>query len=835
MQRFLCPDCRARLDIGPADGKATVSCPGCGLGAVLEYNRNHDEVYLDFLYRFDRGEIGERDAGDPDPVSAGKVRSEAEIREMIGSLKPDKLTLAVLQSQKDYISDYRRMDSPPPEMGSRVDDLGLNPGIVQGLADSGIERLYRFQEEAVRGIIAGDNVVIESPTASGKTEAFVVPILQSIAGRGLQEGILALLVYPTKALARDQLPKIRRYAERLGIRAEVFDGDTPDAERRKIMDRPPQMLITNFDVLHYHMCHRTGLASLLGTVRFLVADEVHTYSGIFGSNVHYVIKRLGRIAAGMQFVAASATLDNAAEFCRRLFGTEMRHVCGSGRRGSIEFAMILPTLRKRSSLMVDVAKRLTQGRHRTIIFNNTHRSVELFAMQAKNAGINIMVHRAGLNPGYRNLVESEFRSGRLQAISSTSTLELGIDIGSVDGVISSPVPINRLMQRMGRAARKGQRGYAFLALGDDPISQYYGNHPGDYFTDVEKAYIDPKNPFVERLQILAMACDRPIRAGEMPGHDATLQEQVRAGNLRRAGSLYVPSRKAQKLLGEYNIRGIGSSVYITLDGKRLGHRALPIALEELHSGAIYFLAGRRYLVAGLDYPDGMSARLQRIPEDHSYYTKALTSERPTIDDIYETRSVFGMEVAFCGLRIRKTVGGYLKIALGQDADQGEAVSLDEPLEYDLVTKGIVFHAPRPLDSIAESEDAGYVEAGGYHAAEHIIIEGSNMITGGASRDLGGISLGTSGLIFVYDGAVGGNGASWALYDRLEEALARSMRIAADCSCSHRKGCPRCTFSYRCGNNNDFLHRCSALEILRRINAGEPTKLTAPAQDDRALV
>ena len=213
----------------------------------------------------------------------------------------------------------------------------------------------------------------------------------------------------------------------------------------------------------------------------------------------------------------------------------------------------------------------------------------------------------------------------------------------------------------------------------------------------------------------------------------------------------------------------------------------------------------------------------------------MTEEWPTIKAVYERRKVFGVEVAFCELLIEKKVYGYVNLELGQDVAQGEKVMLDESLEYDFITKGIVFCAPRPIKEIQKADDEEYTEASGYHATEHILIEGSNMITGGASQDLGGISMGASGLIFIYDGAIGGSGASKALYDRFERALERSMRIVMECPCQNEAGCPRCTFSYRCGNNNEFLHKNSSCGILKRINDGEQTKISGPSEGDRPLV
>ena len=813
-----------------------VSCSNCGIEDLLEFSKNVDEVFLEFLSRFDKGLVTEKGLSEG-LKDEGIVRAEVEIKNMIGKNKPDKITEEILYSKKDYVSQYKVLSNPEPKMGCKVEDLGLDESITEHLKQLGIEQFYKFQEEAIGEIAYGENVVIEAPTASGKTEAFLIPVIQRIKKDSNEGSVFAIFVYPTKALARDQFPKIKKFAEKIGVRVEVFDGDTKQNDRREIIDNPPQILVTNFDVLHYHMWHQTKFSSLLTSTRVLVTDEAHVYSGIFGSNVHYIIKRLKRICTNkLQFVAASATLEDAKEFCEKLFGEKMQKIQGSGKKGQTDFAMLFPSLRTQRALMVELTKKLTEKNHKTMVFNNSHLNSELLAIQAKKQKVNIKVHRAGLMANYRTFVEKQFKDDLLDAISCTPTLELGIDVGNVDCVISSTIPVNRLIQRIGRAARKGQRGYAFLALGNDPISQYYKNHPDDYFEDTEKTYIDPKNPFVEEFQVLAMACDRPISKHDRKEHQKVIEHHIIIENLKEFNNRIIPNfDKINSLLNEYSIRGIGQSIDIFLNGKKVGDRILPIALEELHKDAIYFLAGIRYKVKEFDYPEKNYAKIEKIPRDYPYYTKALTEEWPTIETVFERRVANGVEVAFCKLHIEKKVYGYVNIELGQEVTQGEKVLLDAPLEYDFVTKGIVFHAPRPLKVMEESEDEEYTEASGYHATEHVVIEGSNMITGGVSQDLGGISLGTSGLIFIYDGAIGGSGASKALYDRFEQALERSMFIVKECPCKNEAGCPRCTFSYRCGNNNEYLHKYSALEILERINDGEKTELVDPTEGDRPLV
>ena len=213
----------------------------------------------------------------------------------------------------------------------------------------------------------------------------------------------------------------------------------------------------------------------------------------------------------------------------------------------------------------------------------------------------------------------------------------------------------------------------------------------------------------------------------------------------------------------------------------------------MHPNAIYFLAGRRYRVAELYFDQGKAgqphAQLEQIPSDYPYYTKALTDEWPSILETYEKRTVFGVQVAYCSLKIKKQVVGYANIEIGQEVGKGKKVVLENPLEYEFVTKGFVFRAPSPKEILANVDDEQYVGMSAFHATEHVVIEGSAMITGGASQDLGGISLGSSGLIFVYDGSIGGNGASRALYDRLDKAFGRTLRILSECPCTSESGLP----------------------------------------------
>lgn len=843
MPKYRCPKCKGSMEADRIyDGRVLFSCSTCSIHALVPFNSDLDLAYMEFLELYDS----------KTNVVCGQletllekeqiIRSREEIEAMLRNNGGDNLIKSVLSSRRDYVVDYRIMEEPAPEAGCSADKL-VNDVLSETLERKGISTLFKFQEEAIMKILSGKNVVIVAPTASGKTEAFAVPILHKIANEVQRfgsirtgEGVIrAVFVYPTKALARDQLPKIKELAEPLGIRTAVFDGDTPAIERHGILSNPPDIVVTNFDVLHYHLMHRTKFARSLRDIRHLVVDEAHVYTGVFGSNVHYIVKRLRRFCTDLQVVAASATLPNAKEFCEKLFDCEMELVLGKGRRGKIHFSILFPSLRTQRSLMLELVKLLTSNSHRAISFSNSHINAELLAYYASKQGVSIKVHRAGLMPSVRKSVEDSFKRGELMALSSTPTLELGIDVGAVDGIVSSIVPINRLMQRLGRAARRGQHGYAFLALGNEPISQYYKNHPEDYLNDFEYAYSDPTNPFVEEYQVLAMTCDKPLTVEEAEGYKETVKKLEEKKLILFSNNRYVANYKeAMKYLHDLSIRGVGKSVDIVFNRKKVGERNLPIALEELHDGAVYFLAGRRYMVKKLTL-EKYKAEIMSIPQDYPYYTKALKDEWPDIDQIHDTKNVFGVQVAYCSLHVNKRVTGYVNIEIGSDVAKGKKVMLEEPFEHDFVTKGLVFRAPRPMHSINSSKDPLYVEMSSYHATEHVVIEGSSMITGGASQDLGGISLGASGLIFVYDSSVGGNGASKVLYDRLEKAFVRGKSILSDCPCNSESGCPRCTYSYRCGNNNEYLHKYAALEVYDRILKKECTEIGEPNEGERSFV
>ncbi|MGZ5470693.1 MAG: DEAD/DEAH box helicase [Nitrososphaeraceae archaeon] len=860
MNKYRCPNCTSldSLRVNRIfDGRLLFTCEKCHVCSVLPFYNTLDETYLEFLDRFDNGYVTIFEDLKIILEKEKLVRSKTEIEKMIKKSKiNNNLINEILYSELDYVVDVIKLEESKIAIGKELDELPLDDTILNQLKSRNISTLYKFQEEAIFNILREKNTVIIAPTASGKTEAFCLPILQKIYDLKNQlniknvtfshnqnefgtKQIKAVFIYPTKALARDQLSKIMEYSKNMNIMVKIFDGDLNANEKQNFYEFPPDIVITNFDSLHYHLLNNTKLIKLLNTLEYLVVDEVHTYTGIFGSNVHYIIKRLERIINNkkLHLIACSATLRNVKEFCDLLFSRKMEIVNGIGKKGHTNFAILYPSLRSNKSLVIELIKKITKN-HKTLVFSNSHLSAELIAFTSSKQGIKIGVHRAGLPPKNRKVVENSFKNGIIDVISSTPTLELGIDIGDVDAVISNLVPINRLVQRLGRAARKGQEGYAFLTLGNDPISQYYKNHPADYFVDEEIPYIDPFNPIIMENQILAMCFDRPISKLESKNYLLTLSKLERKGLVIFSNGKYLPNREKQNILKNYSIRGIGNVVDILFNGKIIGNRNLPQALEELHDDAIYFLSGRRYKVKKLildEESERNFADIDKIPMNYPYYTKSIMEEYPEVIEIFEEKEIFGIKLRYCSLNIFKKILGYSNIEIGKEINQGKKVFFTEPITYNYTTKGFIFKVPSPIEILKMASEKEKVEVSGYHATEHVLIEGSSMLTGGASQDIGGISLGDTGMIVIHDGSIGGNGASKSLFDKFELAVKRAHSILIECTCENDNGCPRCTYSYRCGNNNEYLHKKAAIEVLTRILNMEKTDLLDLNRSQQTLI
>ncbi len=782
--------------------------------------------------------------------SPARVETPSEVKAKIlagGSRLEDlpRAVRALVERGRDYLVSYKYMPATDADYGASIDDMPIPNRLREVLKRRGIDRLYRFQEEAFGAILDGRDVVITAPTGQGKTEAFILPIIlrlvKTIDEAMFNPGVRALLIYPTKALARDQYEKIREMCRAASLITGIFDGDVSSSERDRLYERPPDILLTNPDVLHYHLgWSRSRLTPILRSVRYVVLDEIHLYTGSMGANVYYILKRLELETGRLQKIGASATVANPKEFADMLFDSDTYLVRSErARRGPVHFMMYYPGERSKYSMITDIVSTLIRGGFKTLVFGNTHSEAELLNLLLREQGIKSMVHRAGLPKKYRLEVEDSFRRGALPVIVSTPTLELGIDIGDLDCVVSMIVSITRLTQRVGRAGRKGQESVAVLALRDnDPISSFYRYKPEKYFTDIDAAYMEPENEVVGRVQLIAAAMTGKLRTSMFPRQMRLFESLQEEGliSIDEDGTVRIKDfSRARKIWHEYSIRGIGDVVEIRTERKKIGERTMPMAAQELHPGAIYLHGGNAYRSVEFKYRPGLG-RARVVPyQGPRVYTRPLYSIMPAIVQVHEAKQVLGMRVIYCTLRMTQEVTGYLTL----ETRTGKVIGkewLAEPLVYSYLTRGIAFKAPPPKRSVEQYlkrnlEDSrgmlmGVTQlyGGAYHALEHVLIESSDMLTGGSTREIGGVSMGDSGVIFVYDGSPGGNGASKLLFSRLPEAFSRVETILSRCECKTVDGCPLCTYSYQCGNNNQPLFKPGALESVRQILKGVSTSI-----------
>ncbi|MFH1306976.1 MAG: DEAD/DEAH box helicase [Candidatus Micrarchaeota archaeon] len=654
----------------------------------------------------------------------------------------------------------------------RVDDEVWN--VLQGRK---IKKLYSHQAEAINAVRKGKNIVLMAPTASGKTECYMIPVVEAAL-----RGKCSLLLFPTKALSRDQWARIREF-NMLGVRSAVYDGDTPPSQRVKIRKDMPHVIISNVDMLHFMLAHNKLWGEFFSKLKYVVVDEIHAYSGTLGSHVANLMWRMKRIANNdFQFIASSATIGNALEFASKICGKkDFVLIEGQGApRGRIKHAIVNETGESVVTSSLKVAKEIGK---KSIIFGNSHNMVERLGMVGKKSGMKIEVYRSGLPPDERRKLEAGFHSGRMKTMAATSALELGMDIGDADAAILAGFPgtVTRFKQRVGRVGRKGQQAYAIYVARGGPLDQYYATNPKIYLQGKsESCYAKGDNEFIRKLHLLSAAKDRAIVEEELGEGDLKICMKLREeGLVRNLGETIIPTREGAIVVRKLSMRNAGKRIRIVHSGsgKFLGEREISTAIGELYPGAIYLIGGRRYVSLGINLDEGV-AKVKEAEDDGNYFTQALREKNAEILEIEEKKRWGMVELGRGKVHISNEVYGYLL----KDSFTGAVVSRSElknPLLYEFDTNA--FWAD--WDVWAE----GKAEFGeGLHALEHVSIAMMPALTGADPSEIGGISH-PSGRVFYYEGIEGGSGLSEIVMPRYGECIEMARRGWK--SANAKKGAP----------------------------------------------
>ena len=741
-------------------------------------------------------------------------------------------------SYRDQIV-YVRQIPPRQPIPGRLESA-IHPDLQGCLERRGLWPLYIHQTEAIDALAGGEHVVVSTPAASGKSLCYHVPVLDAVLADRTSR---AMYVYPTKALAQDQLKGLLEIGEGLSFRADIFDGDTPGRERPGIK-RATQILLTNPDMLHLGILpnHRTWTRFLRG-LRYVVLDEAHVYRGVFGSHLANVIRRLRRLCryygSSPQFILSSATIANAGELARQLTGLDFRAIEVDGAPyGGKQFVFWNPPLTdanrtSRRSTNVEAStlfSELVSRGIRTITFVRTRKVAELVYIYARDQlkqmqsalAEKISPYRASYLPEDRRRIERALFDGELMGVSTTNALELGIDVGSLDATVIAGYPgsIASTWQQAGRSGRRNEESLSVLVGQDNPLDQYLMNHPHAFFgKPVEHALISPQNPYILQPHLVCAAYESPLgpKDDELFGPDLpeTLTGLAEAGLLKNDGDSWYVTTTVGYPAESVNIRSTSSRGYLVVEersGAILENMEESSAFHQLHPGAIYLHQGETYLVIDLD----LESRTAYVESnDGSYYTQVRDMTDIEIRHVRASKEAGGVRVFLGEVEVTNRVLGYRLRKPMTEELLGEEF-LDLP-ERRFNTVALWFDVPlEVLDKVrAQRMDL----AGGLHATEHAAIGVLPLFALCDRNDIGGVSTPLhpdteKPQVFIYDGHPGGIGISERGYEAIHDLWETTLRAVSQCPC--QDGCPSCIQSPKCGNNNNPLDKGVAVLMLRAL-------------------
>jgi DEAD/DEAH box helicase domain-containing protein len=705
----------------------------------------------------------------------------------------------------------------------------LQPDLRKALP---FDALYAHQRSAWDTAARGEHLILATGTASGKSLAFNLPVLDAIAR---EPKTRALYLYPTKALAQDQARALAELKPP-DVRAAIYDGDTP-SERRWQIRKWANVILTNPDMLHVGVLpHHDRWADVLHNLRYVVVDEAHVYRGVFGSHVGNVLRRLRRLAhvygAEPQFLFASATIANPGELAAALAGVEPTVVADDAAPRAERTVLLWnpelidPELGLRASALGDASRllaALVSRGLRTICFAKSRRAAELIhkftseRVDAETAG-RLAPYRAGYTPAQRREIERRLVEGELLGVSATDALELGIDIGLLDCAISVGFPgtVASLRQQWGRAGRRGH-GLAVLVASEDALDQYFMREPETLLErSVEAAILDYANPRVLDGHVRAAAFEAPIDGADRATlGDEALERAALLPDLKETKSGYVWAGRDYPAarIGLRSTTPDSFGVIEAESGTVLGIVERERAYSTVHEGAVYLHLGESYLVRELDL-HGRAALV--TPYRGDYYTQAKKETNTAIEEELRRERRCGLDLSFGRISVTERVVAYQKKSIRNQSTL-ETVELDLP-ETSFETEAI-WYLPEPeqLEGLAKMPKL----LGTLHAAEHSMIALLPLWAMCDRWDIGGLSTNihfqtSRPTVFIYDGHSGGVGITERGFAAFEGWVEDTARMLEGCPCSD--GCPSCVQSPKCGNLNEMLDKDGALTFLRRMVA-----------------
>ncbi len=715
----------------------------------------------------------------------------------------------------------------------------LSAEVTAGLAESGIDKLYSHQEEAIRSIAEKEDILVATPTASGKSLIYNLPVLEGL----LQDPTgRALYLFPLKALAQDQLRTLINLTGHLPekdiYRGEcigaIYDGDTSARVRKKIREDPPPILITNPDMLHLSLLPYHGSWShFFKDLKFVIIDEVHTYRGVFGSHMAWVIRRLQRIAAyyGAEptFIMASATVGNPDKLGRTLIGRKVRTITETGAPRSTRHMLFVNPWDSTAYAACQLLEAALKRGLRTIVYTQSRKMTELITVWTRPrlgelAG-KLSSYRAGFLPEERREIEHRLSNGQLLGVISTSALELGIDIGDLDIciLVGYPGSIMASWQRGGRVGRKGRDSAIIMIAQEDALDQYFMRNPEDFFTrDVESAALNPENPAIMEQHLCCAAAEIPLAMVEPLVRQKEVQESIshlarRSLLLQSAGGdAWFSSRRYPQR--SVKLRGAGSQVSI-IDGQNgviLGEIDALRALKECHPGAIYLHMARTWLVEKLDLRGN---EIVVYEKKSSYFTRPMSHKHTEIIETLASKPIFGCKISIGRLRVTERVTGFQR-RNNSTQKLVATYALDLP-EQTFETEGVWLEIPERIQMEIEEKRLHFM--GALHALEHAMIAMFPLLVLCDRNDIGGISCPTheqtvSATIFIYDGHPGGIGLCREAYEKIESLLVHTTRTIRSCPCDN--GCPSCVHSPKCGSGNRPIDKLACMVLLDLIEKAE---------------